>query len=73
VENLKAVIMAGGKGTRLLPLTSNLPKPLVPIANKPILHYAIETVVEAGISEIGIVTNADSTEVQDAIGDGSRW
>jgi len=70
---MKALITSGGKGTRLRPLTHTQNKHLIPIANKPILHYAIETVIEAGISEIGIVTNADSTEVQDAIGDGNRW
>ncbi|UCE08551.1 MAG: glucose-1-phosphate thymidylyltransferase [bacterium] len=70
---MKALITSGGKGTRLRPLTHTQNKHLIPIANKPILHYAIETVIEAGISAIGIVTNADSTEVQDAIGDGNRW
>lgn len=70
---MKALITSGGKGTRLRPLTHTQNKHLIPIANKPILHYAIETVAEAGITEIGIVTNADSTEVQDAIGDGGRW
>jgi glucose-1-phosphate thymidylyltransferase len=70
---MKALITSGGKGTRLRPLTHTQNKHLIPIANKPILHYAIETVIEAGISEIGIVTNADSTEVQDAIGNGSQW
>lgn len=70
---MKALITSGGKGTRLRPLTHTQNKHLIPIANKPILHYAIETVIDAGISEIGIVTNADSTEVQDAIGNGSYW
>jgi len=70
---MKALITSGGKGTRLRPLTHTQNKHLIPIANKPILHYAIETVIDAGISEIGILTNADSTEVPDAIGDGSQW
>ena len=70
---MKALITSGGKGTRLRPLTHTQNKHLIPIANKPILHYAIETVIDAGITEIGVLTNADSTEVQDAIGDGSKW
>src|SRR5262249_35048963 len=48
-------------------------KHLIPVANKPILHYAIENVTAAGIRDIAIVTNADSDEVQKAIGDGSRF
>ncbi|MDZ7263311.1 MAG: glucose-1-phosphate thymidylyltransferase [candidate division KSB1 bacterium] len=70
---MKALITSGGKGTRLRPLTHTQNKHLIPIANKPILHYAIETVTQAGISEVGIVTNSDCSEVPDAIGDGSRW
>ncbi len=70
---MKALITSGGKGTRLRPLTHTQNKHLIPIANKPILHYAIETVADAGITDIAIVTNADSDEVPNAIGDGSRW
>jgi glucose-1-phosphate thymidylyltransferase len=70
---LKALIASGGRGTRLRPITHTQNKHLIPIANKPILHYAIEAAVDAGIIDIGIVTNADSNEVQRAIGDGGQW
>jgi glucose-1-phosphate thymidylyltransferase len=70
---VKALIASGGRGTRLRPLTHTQNKHLIPIANKPILHYAIEAAVEAGIRQIGIVCNADSNEVQEAIGNGKRW
>ncbi len=70
---MKALIASGGRGTRLRPITHTQNKHLIPIANKPILHYAIEGVVQAGIKQIGIVVNADNDEVQKAIGDGSRW
>jgi glucose-1-phosphate thymidylyltransferase len=70
---VKALIASGGRGTRLRPLTHTQNKHLIPIANKPILHYAIEAAVDAGIRQIGIVCNADSNEVQEAIGNGKRW
>lgn len=70
---MKALITSGGRGTRLRPITHTQNKHLIPIANKPILHYAIEAVIEAGIKEIAIVINADNTDVPEAIGDGSRW
>ncbi len=70
---MKALIASGGRGTRLRPITHTQNKHLIPIANKPILHYAIEAATAAGIREIGIVVNADSDEVPKAIGDGSRW
>ena len=70
---MKALIASGGRGTRLRPITHTQNKHLIPIANKPILHYAIEAAASAGIREIAIVHNADSEEVPSAIGDGSRW
>lgn len=70
---MKALIASGGRGTRLRPITHTQNKHLIPIANKPILYYAIEAAVDAGIKEIGIVHNADSREVPDYVGDGSKW
>lgn len=70
---MKALIASGGRGTRLRPLTHTQNKHLIPIANKPILHYAIEAAVDAGIKQIGIVCNSDSDEVPKAIGNGKRW
>jgi len=70
---VKALIASGGRGTRLRPITHTQNKHLIPIANKPILHYAIEAAASAGIRDIAIVHNAGSDEVPAAIGDGSRW
>ncbi|MBN2412273.1 glucose-1-phosphate thymidylyltransferase [candidate division KSB1 bacterium] len=70
---MKALITAGGKGTRLRPLTHTQNKHLLPIANKPILYYALEKVAAAGITDVGIVTNREGTEVKEALGDGSKW
>ncbi len=68
---MKALITAGGHGTRLRPITHTQNKHLIPIANKPILNYALEYVKEAGITEVGIITNKDGTEVKRVYGDGS--
>ena len=70
---MKALITAGGKGTRLRPLTHTQNKHLIPVANKKILDYAIEYVKEAGITEVGIIINKDDNEVQDVYGDGSDF
>jgi glucose-1-phosphate thymidylyltransferase len=70
---LKALITSGGKGTRLRPITHTQNKHLIPVANKPILHYAIEAVSEAGIKQIGIVINKDNHDVPKEIGDGKKW
>jgi glucose-1-phosphate thymidylyltransferase len=70
---MKALILAGGSGTRLRPITHTRAKQLVPVANTPILFYGIESMVSAGITELGVIVGDTRAEVMEALGDGSRF
>lgn len=70
---MKALITAGGRATRLRPITWTINKHLIPLANKPMIFYAIEKIAETGVKEIGIIVNEGEEELIKHVGDGSRW
>ncbi|WP_235608633.1 sugar phosphate nucleotidyltransferase, partial [Frankia casuarinae] len=70
---MKALVLAGGSGTRLRPITHTSAKQLVPVANKPVLFYGLEAIRDAGITDVGIIVGETAGEIQAAVGDGSAF
>ena len=70
---MKGLVLSGGKGSRLRPLTYTRAKQLVPVANKPVLFYGIEALVAAGVNDIGIVVGDTHAEIRAAVGDAPTY
>ena len=70
---MKALVLSGGAGTRLRPITHTSAKQLVPVANKPVLFYGLEAIAAAGITDVGIVVGDTAEEIEAAVGDGSTF
>jgi glucose-1-phosphate thymidylyltransferase len=70
---VKALVLAGGSGTRLRPFSHSMPKQLVPVANKPVLAHCLEALAEAGLREVGIIVRSTGREIQAEIGNGSQF
>ena len=70
---MKALVLAGGHGTRLRPITHTQSKQLVPVANKPVLFYGLEAIARAGIEEVVVIVGDAEDEIKAVTGDGQRW
>jgi glucose-1-phosphate thymidylyltransferase len=72
-DGMRGLILSGGRGTRLRPITYTSAKQLVPVANKPILFFGLEALAASGVKEVGIVVGDTHQEIRDAVGDGAQW
>ena len=70
---MKALVLAGGSGTRLRPITHTSAKQLLPVANKPVLFYGLEAIRDAGITDVGLVVGDTAPAIEEAVGDGSAF
>jgi glucose-1-phosphate thymidylyltransferase len=70
---MKALVLAGGSGTRLKPMTNTWPKQLLPIANKPVLFHCLEAIAATGISDVGVIVGGNGQQIKDAVSDGSSF
>ncbi|SDD28749.1 glucose-1-phosphate thymidylyltransferase [Streptomyces prasinopilosus] len=73
VRQMKALVLSGGAGTRLRPITHTSAKQLVPVANKPVLFYGLESIADAGITDVGMIVGDTAEEIENAVGDGSKF
>src|ERR1700750_341501 len=70
---LKGLVLSGGAGTRLRPITHTSAKQLVPVANKPVLFYGLEAIAEAGVTRVGVIVGDTAPAIEAAVGDGSKF
>src|SRR5258705_13932746 len=73
VLGMRALVLSGGSGTRLRPITHTSAKQLVPVANKPVLFYGLEAIAAAGVTDVGIIVGDTAPAIEAAVGDGSRF